>query len=74
MAVADLVLSALKGAEATSQADYLAMAKALLAWLAWREARCVDVAAGAAWDSGDQKLAEAKLVQAVELAEQLRYL
>jgi hypothetical protein len=34
----------------------------------------VVIAAGAAWDSGNRELAGAKLAQAVELAERLRYL
>ena len=137
--VAALAPQALEAAEATSSPDYVAMAKACLAWLAWREGRfeevgpraeealtlwanttgwqpvhwiclwpliavrletghvskAVDasrqllqpsqqrlpdeleapvVAAGAAWDGGKRALALAKLAQAVELAERLRYL
>ncbi len=139
VAVAALVPQALEAAEATSSPDSLAMAKAFLAWVAWREGRSAEVgpraeealalwakttgwqpvhwiclwpliavrlgtghvsaavdasrqllepsqqrlpdeleapvvAAGAAWDIGDRELAGAKLAQAVELAERLRYL
>jgi tetratricopeptide (TPR) repeat protein len=43
-AVAVLVPEASKAAEATSSSEYLAMAKAFLAWLAWREGRYAEVA------------------------------
>jgi len=42
-AVAALVPRALEAAEATSSPEYVAMAKASLAWLAWREGRFAEV-------------------------------
>ena len=43
VAVAALVPQALEDAEATSSPEYVAMAKASLAWLAWREGRSAEV-------------------------------
>jgi tetratricopeptide (TPR) repeat protein len=43
VAVAALVPRALDAAKATSSPEYLAMAKASLAWLAWREGRSAEV-------------------------------
>ena len=43
VAVAALVPRALEAAEATSSPEYVAMAKATLAWLAWREGRSAEV-------------------------------
>jgi hypothetical protein len=43
VAVAALVPRALEAAEATSSPEYVAMAKASLAWLAWREGRSTEV-------------------------------